>query len=198
VTEPRFFASQAAFRAWLMENHGDASELLVGFHKRGTGKGGLTHRQAVDEALCFGWIDGRIKGGDETWSVRFTPRKPKSIWSAVNIARVAELEKEGRMHEAGRAAFGGRHASRQKRYSYENRDVVLDIAYEKRFRANRRAWKNFSAMPPSYRRPAIWWIMSAKQEGTRQRRLATLIGDSEAGVRVKHLRPLSRPAKKAE
>jgi uncharacterized protein YdeI (YjbR/CyaY-like superfamily) len=198
VSAPRFFPSQAAFRAWLMENHAATGELVVGFHKRGTGKGGLTHKQAVDEALCFGWIDGRIKGGDETWSIRFTPRKPKSIWSAVNIARVAELEKEGKMQPAGRAAFARRHPSRQKRYSHENCDVVLDKGYEKRFRANRQAWKNFSAMPPSYRRPAIWWIMGAKQEETRQRRLAILVADSEAGLRVKHLRPLSRPAKKAE
>lgn len=198
MSAPRFFVSQAAWRAWLVENHATAGELFLGFHKVGTGRGGLTYRQALDEALCFGWIDARRYGGDEHWTIRFTPRKPKSIWSAVNIARVAELTELGLMVPAGLAAFEGREQRRQKRYSYENRDVTLDKAYEKRFRSHESAWKNFSAMPRSYRHPAIWWVMGAKQEATRERRLATLITDSEAGLRVKHLRPLSHSARKKE
>jgi len=193
---PRFFASQAAWRTWLAENHVVAGELLVGFHKVGTGKGGLTYKQALDEALCFGWIDARRQGGEEYWTIRFTPRRPTSIWSAINIARVAELMELGLMAPAGIAAFEARDDKRQKRYSYENREVTLDKAYERQFRANETAWRNFSAMPRSYRHPAVWWVMGAKQEATRIRRLATLIDDSEVGRRVKHLRPLTRPAKK--
>jgi uncharacterized protein YdeI (YjbR/CyaY-like superfamily) len=196
VSRPRFFASQAAWRSWLAENHAVAGELLVGFHKVGTGRGGLSYKQAVDEALCFGWIDARRQGGDETWTIRFTPRRPASIWSAVNIARVAELTELGLMAPAGVAAFEARDAKRQKRYSYENRDVTLDKGYEKQFRANPLAWKNFSAMPRSYRHPAVWWVMGAKQEATRLRRLATLIADSEACRRVKHLTPRRQPVKK--
>jgi uncharacterized protein YdeI (YjbR/CyaY-like superfamily) len=196
MSEPRFFASQAAWHEWLAENHASADELLVGFHKAATGRGGLSYRQALDEALCFGWIDARRQGGKEHWTIRFTRRRPTSIWSAVNITRVAELTALGLMHPAGIAAFEARDEKRQKRYSYENRDVTLDKAYETQFRASKVAWKNFSAMPRSYRHPAIWWVMGAKQEATRLRRLATLIADSEAGKRVKHLTPSNRSAGK--
>src|SRR5262249_45190079 len=154
-----------------------------------TGRGGMTHREALDEALAFGWIDGRGRGGAEHWTIRFSPRRRKSIWSDVNIRRVGELTALGRMHPAGIAAFEARDPVRQKRYSHETRDVALAPEYEKLFRANKPAWKWFEAMPPSYRRPATWWVMSAKKEETRQRRLATLIDDSAAGRKVKPLTP---------
>jgi uncharacterized protein YdeI (YjbR/CyaY-like superfamily) len=184
----RFFKTPAAWRAWLEKNHAKERELLVGFHKTKTGNGGLTYKEALDEALAFGWIDAVRGGGDLTWTIRFTPRKPKSIWSAVNIKRIAELQAEGRMHAAGIAAFETRDPALQKKYSHENRDKTLSAAQEKQFRANKTAWANFQKMPPSYQRPAIWWVISAQKEETRVRRLATLIADSEAGVRLKVLR----------
>ena len=189
MSEPTFFASAAEWRAWLERNHASATDLLVGFHKVATGRGGLTYQAALDEALAFGWIDGHRRGGAEHWTIRFTPRKPKSIWSAVNIRRVGELTGLGRMHPAGVAAFEARDPVRQKRYSYENRQVSLAPEYEKAFRADKKAWGWFEAMPPSYRRPATWWVMSAKKEETRQRRLATLIADSAAGRKIVPLTP---------
>jgi uncharacterized protein YdeI (YjbR/CyaY-like superfamily) len=193
-TKPTFFRQPADFRRWLEENHDSARELVVGFHKVSSGKGGMTHKEALDEALCFGWIDGVTRGGDAAWQIRFTPRQAKSIWSAVNMKRVEELREAGRMHPAGMAAYEARDPARQKRYSGENRDAALSATDEEAFRANRRAWDYFSAMPPSYRRPAIWWVVSAKKEETRQRRLATLIADSEAGRRIK---PLTVPVRKS-
>ncbi|MEX0697954.1 MAG: YdeI/OmpD-associated family protein [Dongiaceae bacterium] len=187
MSAPRFFASQKAFRTWLEKNHASAKELVVGLHKVKSGKGGLAHKQAIDEALCFGWIDGVGKGGDTSWAIRFSPRKARSIWSQVNIRRIEELKAAGLVHPAGLAAYERRTEKLQNRYSHENPDVALSAAYEKAFRANRTAWANFGKMPPSYRRPAIWWVMSAKQETTRERRLKTLIADSAAGRRVRHL-----------
>jgi uncharacterized protein YdeI (YjbR/CyaY-like superfamily) len=194
VSEPIFFGSAAEWRTWLEENHGTAKEVVFGFHKVGTGRAGVTYQQALDEALAHGWIDGVRRGGAEHWTIRFSPRKPKSIWSAINIGRVGELTALGRMHPAGLAAFAARDPARQKRYSGENRNVTLAPEYEKRFRADGKAWAWFAAMPPSYRRPATWWVMSARQEETRQRRLATLIADSAAGRKVKPLTPPGKPS----
>ena len=188
MSEPRFFKSQSEWRKWLEKNHAKATEQVVGFHKANSDEKGITYKEAVDEALAFGWIDAVRKGGDLTWSIRFTPRKAKSIWSAVNIKRVAELKAEGRMHAAGLAAYEGRDLKLQKKYSFENPDARLSAADEKQFRADRKAWANFEKMPQSYKHPAVWWIVSAKQEATRERRLATLISDSAAGRKVKHLR----------
>jgi uncharacterized protein YdeI (YjbR/CyaY-like superfamily) len=193
MSEPRFFRSQKDWRAWLERNHAKASELVLGFHKVKTGKATFTHKQAIDEALCFGWIDGRGKGGDATWTVRFTPRQARSIWSQVNLDRIEELDAAGLVHPAGLAAYQNRDPKLQRRYSHENPDICLSPDYEKAFRADKQAWANFGTMPPSYRRPAIWWVMSAKQEATRERRLATLIADSAAGRRVK---PLTAPVRK--
>ena len=190
VKKPRFFKTQADWRTWLEKNHAKAKELLVGFHKVATGKPSITHKQALDEALCFGWIDGVAHGGDTSWAIRFTPRRKGSTWSDINIARVGELTKLGRMHAAGLAAFEGRDPKKQKRYSGENRGTSLDPAYAKKFRANRKAWAHFESRPPSYRRPAIWWVVSAKREDTRARRLRTLIEDSGAGRRIG---PMRRP-----
>ena len=189
VGEPTFFAEPADFRAWLEENHERASELWVGFHKKATGRRSITWPESVDEALCFGWIDGvRRSLGDESYMIRFTPRKPRSTWSAVNIARAKELVAEGRMRPAGLAAFEARSEKRSAIYSYEQRhEVRLAPDEEREFRANERAWEFFQAQPISYRRPALWWVVSAKREETRARRLRTLIEDSANGRRLRHL-----------
>ena len=192
MSEPRFFKSRREWRAWLEKNHATATELLVGFHKAGSGNAGIAYKEALDEALCFGWIDAHRRGGETAWTIRFTPRAARSIWSQINIARMEELKAAGVVHAAGLAAYEQRDPKRQKRYSNENRDVALAPAYEKAFRADRNAWANFQNMAPSYRRPAIWWVMGAKQATTREHRLATLIADSAARRRVKHLTPLVR------
>lgn len=183
---PRFFTSAAQFRAWLEKNHAAAPELWVGFWKAHTGKGGLTYEEAVEESLCYGWIDGLVKRFDDrAYMQRFTPRRPTSIWSVINVAKVEALRKQGRMATAGLRAFERRDPARSSVYSLENRQVALDPAYEKRFRAKRAAWAFFEAQPPGYRRIAVHWVMSAKRPETRGRHLARLIADSSAGQRVK-------------
>ena len=191
--EPTFFKTASAWRKWLEKNHDKTTEKIIGFHKVGSEKTGITYKEALDEALCFGWIDGVRHGGDLTYTNRFSPRRPKSIWSQINIKRVEELKVEGRMHLAGLAAYEARDSERQNRYSFENRNAALSVEDEKAFRANRQAWENFSARPPSYRHPAIWWVVSAKKPETRERRLATLIEDSAAGRKIK---PLTLPTRK--
>ena len=182
---PHFFESPAAFRKWLEKNHASASELLVGFYKKDSGKPSITWPESVDQALCFGWIDGvRRRIDDVSYSIRFTPRKRTSNWSAINIARVAELTKLGMMRPAGLKAFEHRREEKSAIYAYENAVRTLDPADEKKFRANRKAWEFFSAQPPGYRRLSIYWITSAKKEETRARRLATLIDDSAKGRRL--------------
>lgn len=178
--EPTFFATPEDFRAWLETHHETSRELLVGFYKKGTGKPSITWPESVDEALCFGWIDGIRRSLDaERYTIRFTPRKARSTWSAVNIGRVAELTARGRMHPAGLRAFAARVEEKSGIYSYENQDsAALDPAAEAHFRANIAAWDYFQARPASYRRAAIWWVISARQEATRAKRLATLIEDS--------------------
>jgi len=189
--KPTFFATASEVRDWLEENHATATELMVGFYKRGSGKSSITWSELVDEELCFGWIDGVRKGIDDvSYSNRVTPRTPRSTWSAINIARAKELIRLGRMRPAGLKAFERRTDERSAIYSYEQRkEARLDSAAERSFRSNRKAWMFFQKQPPSYRRAAIWWVISAKQEETRQKRLATLIGDSHSGRTVG---PLSR------
>jgi uncharacterized protein YdeI (YjbR/CyaY-like superfamily) len=187
--KPTFFATPIAFRQWLKKNHASATELWVGFHKKGTGKPSITWPESVDQALCFGWIDGLRKSFNaESYMIRFTPRKATSTWSAVNTGRAQELVRLGLMQPAGKKAFEGRDVKRTNRYSFERETVRLDIAYEKRFRANRGAWEFFQSQPPWYRRTVTWWVVSAKQEATRQRRLAMLISDSATGRRIAPLR----------
>ncbi len=153
----------------------------------------MTWPESVNEALCFGWIDGLRKGIDaESYKIRFSPRKPRSIWSAVNIRRANELIKTGLMRTAGLNAFEAREENRSGIYSYEQRPSKLDDIYEAKLRANRKAWKYFQARPPSYQRAAIWWIISAKQEETRLKRLAVLIEDS---ANERHIAPLRRETK---
>jgi uncharacterized protein YdeI (YjbR/CyaY-like superfamily) len=192
--KPTFFAEPADFRAWLEENHERESELLVGFHKKATGRPSITWPEAVDEALCFGWIDGiRRSLGDESYAIRFTPRKARSTWSAVNIERANELVAAGRMRPAGLAAFEARSDDRSAIYAYEQRHAAkLAPDEEREFRSNERAWTFFEAQPPSYRKNALWWIVSAKREETRARRLRTLIEDSANGRRLRRLTPRSR------
>ena len=189
--EPVFFATPDEFRAWLQEHHATESEVLVGFHKKGSGRPSITWPQSVDQALCFGWIDGvRRRIDDASYSIRFTPRKARSTWSAINVRRVAELAAEGLMHPAGIAAFERRSDDKTAIYSYEQREAArLDAEQERRFRANARAWDWFQAQPPSYRRTATYWVISAKRQETRDRRLERLISDSAAGRPIASLTP---------
>ena len=182
-----FFATPPDFRRWLEKNHDKATELLVGFHKKGSGKASITWPESVDEALCFGWIDGvRRSIDEESYSIRFTPRRARSIWSNVNTKRFAELTQQGRIHPSGLEAFKRRDPKRSGIYSFEQREKskTLGAAYETKLKANAKAWAFFQAQPPGYRRLASLWVMSAKKEETRLRRLATLIADSAAGRRI--------------
>ena len=189
-----YFESPSEFRKWLKENHAQASELWVGFYRKGSGRTGISYPEAVDEALCFGWIDGIKKKIDViSYTHRFTPRKPRSFWSAVNIKKVRELTAQGRMTPAGLAAFESRDEKRSVQYSYERESCAFDADLESRFRANEKAWDFFQAQPPGYRRTATWWVVSAKKEETRRRRLTALIEDSEAGRRLAQV--ASSPAK---
>jgi uncharacterized protein YdeI (YjbR/CyaY-like superfamily) len=184
--KPRFFSALDEFRRWLDNHHATRDELWVGFHKRATGKPSLTWPESVDEALCFGWIDGIRKRIDaERYTIRFTPRRAASIWSAVNIRRVGELSKLGRMRPAGLEAFKKRTKSRSAVYSFEQRkDLKLPAAYVRQFKKNADAWRFFSSQPPWYQRTTTWFVISAKQEETRLRRLERLIKDSAAGRRI--------------
>ena len=188
VVEPTFFRTSSGFRKWLGKNHDRAPELLVGFYRADSGKGGLTYREALDEALCFGWIDGLRKRYDaDSYTIRFTPRKADSIWSVVNTTRINELIKLDRVHPAGHRVFQERDKKRSLQYSYEVRERQFDAAYERQFRANGKAWEFYQAQAPWYRRVSCYWVMSAKREETRVRRLATLISDSANGRRIKQL-----------
>jgi len=184
--EPLFFATPSAFRRWLVKNHKRATELWVGFYRKDSGRPSITWPESVDEALCFGWIDGiRKKVDDESYKIRFTPRRPKSIWSAVNIARIAVLTGEGRMEPAGVDAFSRREESNSARYSFENRESAkLSADDEREFRRDRAAWEFFQRQPAGYRRLAAWWVISAKRPETRHKRLQRLIAESRASRRV--------------
>src|SRR4051794_16619742 len=190
---PRFFKSSAEFRKWLEANHHTSKELIVGFYKKQSGQPSITYPEARDQALCFGWIDGVRNARDAiSYTNRFTPRKPKSVWSAVNIARVNELTKLGLMTEAGLKAFEAREEHRSQRYSFENKPKQLPPDYEGQLRANKAASKFFDAQPPWYRRTAMFWVLSAKKEETRLKRHRELIADSEAQLWIKPLRRAKR------
>jgi uncharacterized protein YdeI (YjbR/CyaY-like superfamily) len=186
---PVAFASQRAFRAWLAKHHETAREVVVRCYKVREKEKGITYAEAVDEALCFGWIDGVRRSGDaESFNVRFTPRTPKSVWSAVNIRKATALEAAGRMRPAGRVAFAARTARSSKRYSYESKPSVLDPAFERELGRNRGAREFFLSQAPWYRRTSIFWVMEAKREETRARRFATLLKCSAEGERIPLLR----------
>ncbi len=172
-----------AFHKWLLKNHATASELWVGYYKIGSGKKNMTWPESVDEALCFGWIDGIRKSIDEhSYMNRFTPRKATSVWSAINIQKVETLKAQGRMHPAGLAIYEQRKENKSKIYAYENEAIGFSPAYEKLFKANKKAWAYFQQLAPSYKKVSIRWIMQARQEATQQKRLAALIKDSAAGT----------------
>jgi uncharacterized protein YdeI (YjbR/CyaY-like superfamily) len=192
--KPKFFASPAAWREWLANNHASSQELWVGLHKRDSGKPSITWPEAVDGALCFGWIDGVRKSVDSTsYKIRFTPRKERSVWSAVNVKRATELAKLGMMHSAGLAAFEKRTGARTEIYSYEQRKSAdLPPAYQKQFRKESAAWKFFQAQPPWYQRTSSWWVISAKKQETQLKRLATLI---DCSSRQQSIPALIRPGK---
>jgi uncharacterized protein YdeI (YjbR/CyaY-like superfamily) len=194
MSKPRFFATPAEFGSWLEANHATADELVVGFHKKRTGRPTMTWTESVREALCFGWIDGiRRSLGEEGYTIRFTPRRPRSIWSDRNVRHVEELIAEGRMRPAGLAAYEARSPERTGIYSFEQRHSArLEPEQEERFRADPTAWEFFQEQPPSYRKTAIFWVVSAKREETRTRRLEQLIADSAAGRRLAQLTPPGR------
>jgi uncharacterized protein YdeI (YjbR/CyaY-like superfamily) len=186
----QFFATPEQLRAWFEANHETAAELWVGYHRKRTGLPSVTWQELVDQELCFGWIDSvRYSIGDDRTAQRITPRRKGSVWSAVNIKRFAELERQGLVHENGRVAFAAREDARSAIYSYENRSRGFDEELEATFRKNKGAWKFFESQAPWYRRAATYWVTSAKREETRLKRLKTLIEHSKKGERIP---PLAR------
>ena len=182
---PLFFNNSSEFREWLIKNHQTENEILVGYYKVKTQKPSMTWSESVDEAICFGWIDGIRKSVDEeSYTIRFTPRNPKSNWSAVNIKKMEEMVRLGKMTPAGMAAFEKRKEDKSVVYSYENRPEKLDPVFENKFREKIEAWNFFSEQAPSYKKTVFYWIMSAKQESTRLSRLDKLIAASESGKRI--------------
>jgi len=186
--KPTFFKTPLSFRKWLEKNHETKKEFLVGFYKVKSGKQSITWSESVDEAICFGWIDAVRKSIDEeSYCIRFTPRKPKSIWSKANIKKVEELSKQGLMRPSGLAAFLKREEKNSGIYSYEKEPSVLSNDYLNKFKSNTKAWSFFQTMAPSYQKATIHWVMTAKQEVTKLKRLRELINDCEAGRRIKRL-----------
>jgi uncharacterized protein YdeI (YjbR/CyaY-like superfamily) len=186
---PTHFRTAAAFRAWLRRNHRTAGVIVLRLARTHAAAPGITYAQALDEALCHGWIDGvRRRGDADSFTVRFTPRKPRSIWSRINVGHVERLIRAGRMTRAGLAAFEARKESRTGVYAFEQRTTELAPAYRRRFRAAKAAWRYFGREAPWYRRTSSYWVMSAKQEATRMKRLAILIACSGEGLRIPPLR----------
>ena len=178
----RFFRSGAELRRWLSANHAKQRELLIGFYKKDSGRGGLTYGEALDEALCFGWIDGIRRSHDvHSYTIRFTPRQKRSIWSQVNLRHMDRLLAAGRVRPSGRAAYEAREESRTRKYSFENEGADFAPAEAKRFRANRKAWTFFQSLRPSQRKGFTWWVVSAKKDDTRRRRLEALIATCARG-----------------
>jgi uncharacterized protein YdeI (YjbR/CyaY-like superfamily) len=185
---PTFFATKSELRKWFEKNHQKAKELLVGFYKVGTKKPSITWSESVDEAICFGWIDGVRKSIDaDSYCIRFTPRKPGSIWSAINIKKVEALSKQGLMQASGLEAFSKRQEHKSRIYSYEKESSSLPEDFLKKFKANKKAWNYFQSMAPSYQKTCIHWVTSAKQDATKTKRLEELIRDSGAERKIKLL-----------
>jgi len=183
--KPEFFQTPADFGNWLEKNHATATELWVGFYKKDSGKPSITWPESVDQALCFGWIDGIRKGVDEiSYQIRFTPRRRGSIWSAINIKRAKELVRQKQMQPTGSKAFAARIENKSGIYSYEQRSTELSQPYANLLKKNKAAWNFFEKQPPSYRKMIGWWIISAKKEETRMVRLAKLISESAKGKRL--------------
>ena len=183
--KPIFFKNQNELRKWFEKNYNKKKEIWIGFYKKDSGKANFTWSQSVDQAICFGWIDGIRKSIDEeSYMIRFTPRNPRSNWSAVNIKKVKELTKLNLMHPAGIEAFQKREEKRSEVYSFEQNKVKLNSNYELQFKLNKTAWKFFQSLPPSTKKPSIWWVMSAKREETQLRRLNVLIKSSEKKEKI--------------
>ena len=186
---PTFFKSPAAFGRWLEKNHARKDMLWVGYHKTHTDKPGMTWAESVDEALCYGWIDGiRKRIDDEAYKIRFTPRRTNSIWSAVNIRNFNTLKKQGRIADAGQRAFDAKKDKHTNRYSFEQGTLKLPKDYLNRLKSNKKAWKFFESLPPSVKKPSVWYVVSAKREETQLRRLEKLIQCCEQGERLPELR----------
>lgn len=189
----KFFKDQASLRNWFEKNHSKKDELWLGYYKKSSGKASVSYKESVDTALCFGWIDGIAKGiDDEKYCQRYTPRRAKSIWSAVNIKKVEALTKAGLMHASGLAVFNTRDKKRAGLYSFEQKEIIFPAALLKLLKVNKKAWEYFSKAPPGYRKTATWWVISAKQEETRLRRMKVLIADSAAGRKIALLAPAKK------
>ncbi len=180
---PTFFAKPSDFRKWLQKNHQKETELLVGFYKVGSGHSSISWPQSVDQALCFGWIDGvRTSIDQHSYTIRFTQRKATSIWSAVNIKKIEVLTQKGLMQAAGLASFEKRTAAKSGIYAFENEEKGLSKNFEKLFKANKKAWQYFQSLAASYKKNSTHWVMTARQETTQLKRLQQLIADSELGI----------------
>ena len=191
--KPKFFQKPNDFRKWLEKNHDKKNELLVGYYKKDSGKPSITWPESVDQARCFGWIDGIRKSLDnESYTIRFTPRKEKSHWSSVNLKRYANLKEEGLVHDAGVAAFARMDKKNSKLASFEQKRVVLPKDFEFQIKSNKKAWSFFQNLPPSAKKPSVWWVISAKKPETKLRRLQILINSSEANERIPQLRKVKR------
>lgn len=183
--EAVFFKDSSELRKWLAENHQSATEIWVGYYKKNSGKANFTWSESVDQALCFGWIDGIRKSIDEeSYKIRFTPRKPTSIWSAVNIKKIENLKAQGLMQPAGLEAFAKKKKDKSQVYAFEQKEVSLDPVYENQIKANTKAWDYFQQLSPYYKKASIWYVMSAKRETTRQKRIQILIECSEKGEKI--------------
>lgn len=194
MAKPIYFAKPADLRKWFANNHKTAAELWLGYYKVGSGKASVTWQQSVDQALCYGWIDGIRKGIDaQSYMIRFTPRRANSIWSAVNLKRIKELDELGLLKPPGRKAYEQRDPAKANVYSSEQRGAELPPALQARFKKNKAAWAHFCAQPAGYRKTITWWVVSAKREETQLKRLARLIEVSERGKRVDLLRPFELP-----
>ena len=197
--KPQGFKLATELRLWFETNHDRSRELWIRFYKKTSGKPSITYPEALDEALCFGWIDGLRKSIDESsYTIRFTPRKPRSVWSVVNTKRAEELARDGRMQPPGAAAFEKRNSEETARYSYERENTQLGENYENQFKSHRKAWGFFQAQAPWYRRTATAWVISAKKEETRQKRLTTLIACSGRKKRIPQLEGYPKRARGTE
>lgn len=187
--KPKFFAKPDGFRKWLEKNGETKKELQVGYYKKGSGKPSITWPESVDQALCFGWIDGiRHSINEESYTIRFTPRKAVSHWSDVNISRFTELKKKGLIHKTGLVAYSKMDKKNSRRASHEQKNIVLPKEFESKIKANKKAWTFFQKLIPSARKPSIWWVISARKEETKWKRLDVLIKSSEVGERIPPLR----------
>lgn len=188
IMKPIFFKTQSELRKWFEKNHLSEPELILGYYKKGTGKETVSWSESVDQALCFGWIDSVRKSiGEESYQIRFTPRKPNSIWSNVNIKKIKELTDKGLLLPTGIEAFNKRKEEQSGIYAFENEEKKLHEVYEKQFKANKKAWEFFQQQPAGYKKLALHYVMSAKLEATRNKRFQDLITDSEAGLRMRQL-----------